>query len=360
MNFSAPVNSLSFGYCSFHLLNQFFKRNIDLNLFPIGENIDISSYPAASLEFQEYLRKSANNALDRFSRNDKTLSLWHITNGSEQSFGTKRNLFTFFELSELTPTEVNILNNQDTVFVTNDYTKKVIDSQCKVEVVVAPLGFDNLHFKKLNRRPYNDDRIVFSLFGKLETARKRHAKVIQNWIKKFGGDRRYQLHLHVYNPHLSPEQNSQLLSHIIGNKPFNVNILPHVRDLVFFNQNLNAADIVMDLGTEGFSIPSFSAVALGKHGVILNFAGLAQWANPVNSVMVNHTHMIEPFDNMFFHKGAKQNQGLIADFDENEFIAACEIAIDRFTQNPINIEGLKLQEKFNWSDTVDTVLNNLK
>lgn len=362
LNISVPINSVSFGFCSFHLLVELFKRGENINLFPIG-NTDLSSYPAAKkIEgFENWLKESIFYAPERFKKSDKTFSLWHIINGSEQSYGVKRNLLTFHELSEITPVETNSLNNQDTIFVTNDYTKKVFENSVKSDVVKVPLGFDSLHFRRTNKKCYPDDRIVFSLFGKLEIMRKRHAKVIQAWIKKYGNNKKYVLHLHVFNPHLSAEQNTGLLNQIFGGaKPFNVNIINFVSDLNLFNDCLNAADIVLDMGTEGWSIPSFSAVAVGKHAVILNFAGLAEWATEENSVLISPDSMIEPYDNIFFHKGARNNQGLIADFNEEEFLYGCEVAENRFSSNSVNSAGLELQEKFTWEKTVDAILENLK
>lgn len=362
LNICVPINSVSFGFVAYNILVELYKRSIEINLFPIGP-VDLSSYPAAKriVGFEDWLKESIYYAPERFNKHDKTFNLWHITNGSEQSLGVKRNLLTFHELNNITPVEVNSLNNQDTIFVTSKSTHNIIKIDgVKTDVVVVPLGFDNLHFKNLNQRAYTDDRIVFSLFGKLEPARKRHGKVIQNWIKKFGNDRRYQLHLQVFNPHLTPEQNSGLLGQIIGNIPFNVNILPHVKDLDIYNQCLNAADIVMDMGTEGWSIPSFSATAIGKHAVCLNYAGIAEWADKENSVLIEASSMIEPYDNMFFHKGGRTNQGLIADFKDEEFIYGCETAINRFQNNRTNLSGLELQNRFNWKHTVDVILDNLK
>ena len=44
---------------------------------------------------------------------------------------------------------------------------------------------------------------------------------------------------------------------------------------------------------------------------------------------------------------------------EDEFIHACEKAIEKFEANPVNEEGLKLQEEFTTKKTVDKVLSLL-
>jgi hypothetical protein len=59
---------------------------------------------------------------------------------------------------------------------------------------------------------------------------------------------------------------------------------------------------------------------------------------------------------MFFQKGTDFNQGQIFDWDEDDFISACEEAIKKTKSNPINEEGLKLQEEFTYSKTLDKLL----
>lgn len=363
LNLQFAVNNLSFGFVSTNILFELFKRNIQINLFPIGGNVDLTSYPAAkNLDgFENWLKESIFLAPERFNKNDPSFSLWHI-NGSEQSIGSRRNLLTFHELSEVTPVEKNILNNIDTVFVTSEYTGNVFLNAGVKNVVNVPLGFDNLHFKNLHKKIYQDDRIVFGLAGKLEVSRKAHEKVIKNWIKKFGNNKKYQLHLHVTNPFFTPEQNAGLLNQIFENKkPFNVNVLPYVKDLNLLNNCFNAFDIILDMSrAEGFSLPSFHCVGMGKHAVIHNCTGMKEWATAENAVLVESVGKIEPYDNIFFHKGSRFNNGMIWDWNDDEFCAALDAVIERFKQNPINSAGFKIQENFTWKKTVDGILNNLK
>ena len=45
--------------------------------------------------------------------------------------------------------------------------------------------------------------------------------------------------------------------------------------------------------------------------------------------------------------------------DEDEFISACELAISKYQENPVNTEGLKLQNEFTFKRTVDSLLELL-
>ena len=125
-----------------------------------------------------------------------------------------------------------------------------------------------------------------------------------------------------------------------------------------YNDFLNSADIILGMsGAEGWGLPEFQSVALGKHAVILNATSYKEWANKDNSVIVEPTGKTEVYDGKFFTKGAPFNQGNIFDFNEDEFIAGCEQAIQRVEKDRINHEGLKLQGQFTYSNTAKKLLS---
>ena len=59
---------------------------------------------------------------------------------------------------------------------------------------------------------------------------------------------------------------------------------------------------------------------------------------------------------MFFKQGQEVNQGNIFDFDPDNFIDACERAIQRVENQKENSKGLELQEKF----SIDNFFDNIK
>ena len=112
-------------------------------------------------------------------------------------------------------------------------------------------------------------------------------------------------------------------------------------------------------GAEGWGLPEFHSLGLGKHGVILNAHGYKEWANENNSVLVEPNGKIDAYDEAFFQKGAPYNQGQIFDFDEDEFIHACEKVIEKVESNRVNEVGLKLQEDFTVEKTLDSLIELL-
>ena len=127
-----------------------------------------------------------------------------------------------------------------------------------------------------------------------------------------------------------------------------------------YNDFLNSGNIIIGMsGGEGWGLPEFHSLALGKHGVILNAHAYKDWATKDNSVLVESNGLIDSEDGIFFTKGAPFNQGNIFDFNEEAFIDGCEKAIERVENNKVNENGLKLQKEFTYKKTLESILKFL-
>jgi glycosyltransferase involved in cell wall biosynthesis len=268
-------------------------------------------------------------------------------------------LLSFYELDSPTPSEINIASNfSKLAFTSKDSIKTFSDYGISSEYV--PLGFDSNHFKGLDKKYYDDGRIVFNLCGKLER-RKRHNKIIKSWAKKFGNNKKYHLQCAIHNPFIKKDMPALINRILEGKKYFNIQFLDRMAKNIVYNDFLNSGDIVLGMsGGEGWGLPEFHSVAMGKHAVIMNATGYKGWASKENSVLVKPSSKISSADGVFFTEGADYNQGKIYDFDEEAFINGCEEAIKRVESNKINEEGLKLQDKFTYSKTTDKILELIK
>jgi hypothetical protein len=351
-----PINSVSFGQVSTLLLKELHKRNIDFKLYPIGDKIDLSSQDVDE-NFINYLRSKSSDFLSKIKRSEPSFKLWHI-NGSLESVSNERYLLSFYELDSPTKEEINIVRNHDKVFFSSKNTVDIFKMFGCSNVEFLPLAFDKHNFKILNKNYFSNERTVFNIVGKLEK-RKHHKKIIQTWLKKFGNDSRYHLQCAIFNPFLKEEDNRTLFNSILENKNyFNISFLGHMQKNSVYNDFLNSADIIIGMsGGEGWGLPEFHSVALGKHSVILNAHAYKEWADEENSVLVEPNGKVEVYDNMFFHKGTPFNQGNIFDFDPDDFISACEKAIERVKTNKLNNNGLKLQDIFTSEKLADNILN---
>ena len=360
--FNVPINSVSFGQISTLLLKAYHKKVLagedlpELRLFPLGGQVDLATQKKDDL-FELWLQKRSIDALENHSTSDPCFKLWHLV-GSMESFSKEQSLLSFYELDAPTKTEINIAKNNKTFF-TSQYTCDIFKSY-GVNCEYMPLAFDDYSFEKTNKEYFSDDRIVFSLVGKMEK-RKRHDKVLNAWSKKFGNDKRYALHCALYNQFLSPDQNNGFIHKALDGKQFfNINFLNYMGENEIYNDFLNTADIVIGMsGGEGWGLPEFHSIGLGKYGVIMNAHGYKGWANENNSILIEPSGKIDSEDGVFFHKGRNHNQGQIFDFDEDEFIAGCETAIKKLEANKTNEEGLKLQEEFTKEKLLNNVLSSL-
>lgn len=162
---SAPINSLSFGNVSVNILKQIYKRKIDLVFFPIGDRLDFGAFDTAENDFIEFIKKSATSRYEKIDKDLPSLKLWHI-NSSENRYTKNQTLLTFHEVSQVTPIEQKILNCQDQVFVTSNYTKRIFELNNINNVKFVPLGFDSSFH--LTNKTYLPDKIHFGLMGKFE------------------------------------------------------------------------------------------------------------------------------------------------------------------------------------------------
>jgi hypothetical protein len=359
-----PLNRTSFGNVSYGLLREIQKRGYELCYFPIGP-LDLAVFNADE-NFQKWIGATYARGMVKHNRDNPSLKLWHLCapdesgnpNGCYSSYGNKTTLLSFYELDSPTELELNVARNFDTVF-SSSYTCEIFKER-GVNTRVVPLFFDSHHFHVTDKKYYNDDRVAFMLAGKFEN-RKRHQKVIETWCKRFGNDQRYYLNLAVYNPFFPPELNLNLLqASMKGVHYWNVNPLAYIPSNTAYNDFINSNHIVIGAsGGEGWSLPEFHAVALGKQAVILNAHAYKDWANQENAVLFEPSQQkISSVDGVFFKEGGNHNQGQIYDWDPDALVDGLEKAIKRFEENPINVAGLELQKKFTISNTLDKLLKS--
>jgi len=350
---NAPINALSFGNVSVNILRELYKKNIDLIFFPIGEKVELSAYDKIDQDFIKYLQERTNNRFEKIDKNIPSLKLWHIF-GSESRYTKNQSLFTFHEVSEVTPIEKNLLNLQDNILVSSNYTKSIFELNGLSNVTYVPLGFDtDFH---LTDRSYLPEKIHFGLMGKFEN-RKNSSRIIKTWLKLFGNKSEYQLTCAITNQFLEKSRFQNELLKIMDGKHYNnVNFLPYMQMNSEVNDYLNSIDIDLGglSGGEGWNLPSFNATALGKWSVVINATAHKDWATKDNSILIEPSCLKDCYDDIFFKKGQAFNQGQFFDISDEEMENAILKSVS-YAKTP-NPEGLKLQKQFTYEKTVETIL----
>lgn len=353
----APINSLSFGNVTYNILRQLWRKGVDVCWFPTSGNADFKAFDKIEKDFVNWLELSAQNASKKISKEIPCFKLWHL-NGSQTRIGSKQLLYTFHELDELTPEEINLAKFQDKVFFSSNYSANLFKNE-GVDAGVLPVGFDE-DFHKTNKQYLNPDVVHFGLMGKFEK-RKHTEKIIKLWLQKYGNNNKYQLTVCATNPFFKKEENEAILSNCLEGKRYtNINFLPHLQTNSEVNDLLNAIDIDLTglSGAEGWNLPAFNATCLGKWSIVLNATSHKDWASNVNSILVEPSGKEECYDGKFFNKGQPFNQGNIYTWDSDNVAECMDLAVSKKGQN--NTEGEKLKEEFSYSRSVDCLLKGIK
>lgn len=353
-----PINRTSLGNVSFCILYEIYKKKLSPAVFPISE-VDLSSFEdIIDDEFKKWLSEGIKKAQLSHSRNNPACKIWHLQDTS--SFSKKQILYSFHELDQVTQLESNVVKNNEKVIFPCKYNVNVFNEYGCKNTTSIPLGFDSLFFHK-KEKEYHDKKVIhFSLVGKLEK-RKQHFKTLRYWAEEFGNKREFVLNCAIYNPFMKPEHQQALINEALqGKRYWNINFIPFMQSNSVYNDFLNNTDIVLGCGTESWSLPPFQAVSIGKHSVILDIAGHKEWANSKNSSLFSPNGKEPCYDNIFFKEGAPTNQGSIYTFSKEDFIKACYDAINKFLDDPVNKEGFKLQEKFTYEKTTNSILKELE
>lgn len=359
--FNLPLNPVSFGQVSTLLLRTIFERERegiekhDVYFFPIGP-INLGSQQVDQ-SFHEWVKEKTINGLENYTRDIPVFKLWHL-NGSLESFSEKQSLLTFYELDQPTKVELNVVKNNK-VFFSSNYSCQVFNS-LGAKTKYMPLAFDSFNFSQKNKKYFRDERVTFNICGKFEK-RKHHSKVIKAWIKKYGNNPKYSLQCAIFNPFLNEEQNHQIVMSLIdGNKPFNVNFFPMMQENSVYNDFLNSADIIIGMsGAEGFGLPEFQSIAIGKHAILMNAHAYKDWASEDVACFVDPSGKTPAYDGMFFQPNQIYNQGNIFDFNEEEFLNACEKVIEKVQKNRLNEKGLELQNKYTKENFLQQIISSL-
>lgn len=347
-----PINPTSFGNVGYALANR-----MPANIFPIG-NLDFGPFDTSNQVEQQMIQQGVESAPLMHSRDNPSFKLWHI-NGLMESVSKKQIAMTFHETDSITPIEANILQNQDAVIVTSKYTKGVFEEGCpNGNFIYCPLGFDEKHFGKTEVRR-DKDAIYFNLSGKMED-RKNTLRILKLWCDKYGGDFDFRLNCTITNFFLPADEQSRMIENALGGAPpGNVNFLEFVSTNVEYNKLLNCCDIDLTglSSCEGFNLPAFNALCLGKWCVFLDAHVHKDYANEQNAILVEPSGMRDAADGVFFHPGQPFNQGKWFDVEDEAILDSFDRAVEKAkTPNP---DGEALSEKFTYSNLVEKISNLL-
>lgn len=353
INFSAPVNSLSFGNVSINMLRVLYKKQVNVSFFPMGQKLDFSAFDSLSDDFISWVNDRYDNRFKTLDPEAPSLKMWHI-NGAESRIGRNQYLYTFYECDKPTDVEKNICLMQDHNIFSSSHAKECFKKSGVKNSEYVPIGIDpDIHE---TGKTYLKDRINFGLIGKFEK-RKHTAKIIKLWADRYGNNNDYQLTCCITNPFFKAEQMAQILSQSLGNTTFtNINFLPYLKTNSEMNEVYNSIDINLSglSGAEGWNLPAFNSTCLGKWSIVLNSTSHKDWANKDNSILVEPKSKEDIYDGAFFIEGSDFNQGNLNTFDDESFYLATDKALSKVSEK--NKKGVEIKDKFTYDNCVNQIL----
>tara|TARA_B100002019_G_scaffold293175_1_gene319165 strand:- start:22236 stop:23321 length:1086 start_codon:yes stop_codon:yes gene_type:complete len=354
--FKGPLNSLSFGNVTYNFLREMYRKQMNVAIFPIGDDIKLDAFDKIDENFKKWMVERVQNRFHLVKKDIPTLTMWHL-NGSEQRITPDQYLYTFYETNEPTLVEKSICDLQNkTIFSTNHASDAFKKAGCN-NTTSIPIGFDE-DFEQTGKT-YLPNKIHFGLMGKFEK-RKNTANIIKAWIKKYGNDYNYQLSCCITNPFFKPEQMNQVISQIFEGKTYgNVNFIPYLKTNSEVNEFMNAVDIDLTglSGAEGWNLPAFNATCLGKWSIVMNHTSHKEWATKDNCILIEPDRPEPIYDGVFFHQGQAFNQGSMYIISEEKMIDAFEKA-EKMSGKP-NKKGVNLIKKFNYKNSLNKILETI-
>jgi glycosyltransferase involved in cell wall biosynthesis len=354
LNLIAPINDLGYGYTGLHLTDELIKLGHDVALFPIGK-------PYCHFRHEDNIKKALQNA-DKWDNDAPCIRLWHQHDLSMFVGHGKHIGFPIFELDTFSDKEKHHLGNCDELMVCSRWALNVcatnlfeIDKNKPIKIV--PLGVDNEIFTpKLSKRKPT----IFFNCGKWEK-RKGHYELIQAFNLAFNEDSNVELWMMCQNPFLNKEQadhwHNRCKNSKMGHK---IRILPRVEADTQVADIMQQADCgVFPSRGEGWNLEALEMLACGKQVIATDYSAHTEFLTQENAWLVPINGVEPAYDGIWFHK-----QGNWGSFDNNNITILIERMqfIHDKKQNgdlEINEAGLETAQKFSWTNTAKTLIQNL-
>lgn len=350
INFSTPINFLSYGYCGINILKELSKQT-DVSLFPIGpvqvdeENIG-------------YVKLGIENA-KTWDRDCASVKLFHQNMLDLHPLSNRYIGFPIFELDNFNKVELHHLKKQDHLFVASNWAKSVLEFLGINNVSVVNLGVDSSVFYP-EQRKVNREKIIFLNIGKWEK-RKGHDILAQAFYEVFKGIDNVELWMMPHNNFITKDQEKKWIDYYRSNLGDKVIFIPNLQTQDQIRDIINMSDIgVFPYRAEGFCLPLLEMLACGKQVIATNYSAPTDYLNDSNSTMINPGGLEIACDDVFFN-----GQGLWAELDKVYYNVFCEALWAHYdyakkTEYNLNKGGVLTAEAFSWKNTASKIIQEVE
>jgi glycosyltransferase involved in cell wall biosynthesis len=349
LNFSTPINFLSYGYCGINILKELSKLT-DVSLFPIG-NIQVDE------NNKKFVELGIQNA-KTWNREDISVKLFHQNMLDLHPLSSRYVGFPIFELDNFNKVELHHLKKQDHLFVASKWAKEVLDILGINNVSVVNLGVDSSVFYP-EQYEINRQKVVFLNIGKWEK-RKGHDMLAKAFYDVFRNIDDVELWMMPHNNFISKEQTKKWTDYYRSNLGNKVIFIPQLQTQNQIREIINQADVgVFPYRAEGFCLPLIEMLSCGKKVIATNYSAPVDYLTDDNSTRINPSGLELASDGVFFN-----GDGLWAELGEVYYNAFCEALMGHYelvkgSGKQINHNGILTAKEFSWENTAKKIIQEV-
>lgn len=364
LNFTAPINKLSYGKAGRNILKELLRKKVHVSLWPIGS---IDAYPN---EYDSIRAGMTNQQM--YDCYAPSLRLWHQFDLAQHVGKGRRIGFPIFELDDFTVVEKHHLQSQDNIFVASHWAKEVVSQQAGIHeqnIHVVPLGVDvNIYHPSVEPLVDTTNKFVILNIGKIEV-RKGH-DVLHTVISKAFGSKYKDVELWMSwnNPFLSPEEVKEwenMYKNELGDR---VKFIPWLNTDEEMARLIKSATLCFfPSRAEGFNLPLLECIAVGKRCIVTNWSAHHDFCGMYRvcqSIQITNT---EPaVDGKWFGEG--KSAGKWASLDDQaieQMVYLLRKSYDGWLNNGrdkswgLNEAGVETARRMTWSKTANEIMSEL-
>lgn len=299
LNLFCPINGTGYGITSLNITRALSQLDIDLTLFPIGNNIECNGPNDVSL-VQDLMNKNSY-----FPYAAPCLKIWHQYDLASRIGNGHYYTLPFFEVDKLTNREIHHLNYSDFIFVASEWAKKVLqNNNITKPIYVAPLGVDmSIFHPNENKIRFEKPNYIFFHIGKWEH-RKSQDILLKAFDLAFDINDNVELYLLPFNPFLNEQENQYWFSLVENCKlKDKIKVFGRLETQYQVAEFINRCDCgVFVSRAEGWNNEIIESMAMNKPIIATNYSAHTQYCNNNNSYLID-INETEPANDGKWFKG---------------------------------------------------------
>jgi glycosyltransferase involved in cell wall biosynthesis len=306
LNFSAPLNSMSYGIVGRQLLKALTKIGYKVALWPLPSVQNIDAPPEEHALIHECLNNQRT-----YDGAAPSIRLWHQYDLAQHVGHGTHIGFPIFELNKFKGVESHNFDQLEHLFVCTKWAKQMIINDCELyedTTHVINLGIDPAFHpgvKPLDIPQIPEGATIFLNVGKWEV-RKGHLELIKTFNEAFIDGENVCLVLHCKNIFNDLAEEKEWCDYAMLSRLGQQGRIIIIQDR--FQRESDVARLMAraDCGVfpsraEGWNMPLSEMMAMGKMVIATNYSAHTEYCNEDNCLLIEPTTLEVADDGKWFH-----------------------------------------------------------